>query len=120
MEFEDRTGWSPKRLASYESRITLGDIVEVMPDDHIWGGEEGPPKFIIIKVTDMTVAEAKGYIVSLFGEPTMEKGRLRINCLKVRRYSVPGAVVQNILAEGGTKEITSAAIRASLKDKNGN
>lgn len=43
-----------------------GYPVVVMPDSHIWGNAECPPNFIVIKVPDMTVEEAKQYLVPIF------------------------------------------------------
>ena len=42
-----------------------GDPVVVMPDGHQWGKEEGYPKFKVVKVPDLSVADAKAkYLVS--------------------------------------------------------
>jgi hypothetical protein len=36
-----------------------GDIVDVRPDGHPWGKEEGPPKFYIVKVPDAKPEDIK-------------------------------------------------------------
>jgi len=36
-----------------------GDIVVVMPDGHEWGGKEGPPTFVIVKVPGVTVEQVE-------------------------------------------------------------
>jgi len=36
-----------------------GDIVVVMPDDHIWGGAEGLPTFLHIDVPSVSVEDAE-------------------------------------------------------------
>ncbi len=41
-----------------------GDIVVVFPDGHIWGKNEGPPKFGIVQLTGITVEQAKIYLQS--------------------------------------------------------
>jgi len=40
-----------------------GDVVCVMPDDHIWGGKEGPPKFEQVDMPGVSVDEVKHLIV---------------------------------------------------------
>lgn len=35
-----------------------GDVVAVMPDDHVWGNAETFPVFFIVKVPEMSVEEA--------------------------------------------------------------
>lgn len=44
-----------------------GDVVVVMPDGHEWGLKERPPRFAVVSVPDMTVAEAQAYL-----EPELE------------------------------------------------
>jgi hypothetical protein len=39
-----------------------GDIVVIMPDGHEWGKEERLPKFMVVKIPGMSVAEARKYI----------------------------------------------------------
>jgi len=46
-----------KDIAAYKK----GDIVVVMPDDHVWGKEELSPKFSILKVPDLKVSAASKY-----------------------------------------------------------
>lgn len=39
-----------------------GDAVVVFPDGHEWGAAEGPPKFGVLKIPDLTVEQAKKYL----------------------------------------------------------
>jgi hypothetical protein len=41
-----------------------GDVVVVMPDAHEWGNEERLPKFMMIKIPDLSVKDARKYIKS--------------------------------------------------------
>jgi hypothetical protein len=118
MESVDRSGWSEKQLAAYDVRITLGDIMAVAPDDHIWGTDEGPPNHILVKIPGLTVEEAKQYIQRLMGSPTIEaNGRVRPNMVKQRRYSVPVNLVNSIMDQGGIVEISKGSFNFNLIDK---
>ncbi len=49
-----------------------GDVVVAMPDGHKWGKEERLPKFVIVKIPDLSIASAQKYIqeeVDGKGEP---------------------------------------------------
>jgi len=39
-----------------------GDVVVVMPDSHIWGKEEGYPKFLVVKIPGMSIETGRKYI----------------------------------------------------------
>lgn len=41
-----------------------GDVVVVMPDGHVWGKEERLPKFMVVKIPDLSVKDAMKYIES--------------------------------------------------------
>ncbi len=41
-----------------------GDIVLVMPDGHEWGKEERLPKFVVVKISGLSVEAVKKYILS--------------------------------------------------------
>jgi len=62
-------------LSMYKSRFREGDICMVRPDGWKWGKQEGLPKFIVVKVPDMSVEEAKVYEKSLYD--TTDKPALR-------------------------------------------
>lgn len=39
-----------------------GDMVVVAPDGHVWGKEEGLPKFVVVKVPGLSVEKARDFI----------------------------------------------------------
>jgi len=52
---------TPDARQSYDARSQKGDIVVVRPDGWKWGKEECLPNYIVVKVPEMTEAEAKKY-----------------------------------------------------------
>jgi len=46
---------------SYEARSQIGDVIVVRPDGWKWGKEECLPNFVVIKMPDVTMEEAKKY-----------------------------------------------------------
>lgn len=73
-----------------------GDPVVVMPDDHEWGYEEGPPKFIVIKIPGMSVAEAQEYaLIETFRPLVGEKEIVRKRAFSIDLADLShGAVVE--------------------------
>lgn len=51
-----------------------GDVVVVMPDNHIWGIEERLPKFVIVKIPGLAVDLVKKYIDTHM-EPRLQTDR---------------------------------------------
>lgn len=49
-----------------------GDVVVVMPDGHEWGKEERLPKFMVVKVPDLTVASAQKYTESEINDTDLD------------------------------------------------
>ena len=39
-----------------------GQIIVVMPDDHVWGRLECPPRFVVIKIPNVSVDEFKSFL----------------------------------------------------------
>ena len=46
---------------SYESRAQIGDVIAVRPDGWKWGKEERLPNYVVVKVPDMKLEDAKKY-----------------------------------------------------------
>ena len=53
---------------SYEARSQIGDIIVVRPDGWKWGKEECLPNFVVIKMPDVTMEEAKKYEEQIMAE----------------------------------------------------
>ncbi len=43
----------------------LGHIIDIKPDGHSWGASERLPKFWIVKIPGMAVADAQDYLTAL-------------------------------------------------------
>jgi hypothetical protein len=37
----------------------LGHVIDIKPDGHVWGSQERLPKFFIVKIPTMKVADAQ-------------------------------------------------------------
>jgi hypothetical protein len=82
-------------LRSYKARSQKGDVVVVRPDGWPWGKEECLPNFIVVKVPDMTDAEAKAY-ESPLTETVIEKDKdgkdvETARMVRFRKHAMPKA-----------------------------
>lgn len=96
-----------KDLACYKA----GDPVVVQPDGHVWGAEEGLPRFWVVKVPSVTVAQALAYLER---NPDWTDRLRRLWRLNVS--SLPGNV-RNQLQNTGTITVTPAQIAAYMERK---
>ena len=72
------------------------DPVVVMPDGHVWGAEEGLPKFWIVKIPGLAVETARRWIASWMDTTDPEKPTV----LQRRLYRFDAAKIPaNILSE---------------------
>ena len=91
----------------YEKSYKKGDIVVVFPDGHKWGKEEGPPKFVIVKVPGMSVKEGRKYIAG----GTVDGKEVR------RRFHIPRDLLSKALRQGGTVKLDKTNALQNIKDK---
>ncbi len=102
-----------------------GDIVVVMPDGHPWGIEEhpltttyNPPKFFIVKIPGITVAQAQKYLhpetdgVDAEGDPIPVTRRL----WRIRADDVP-QWVKNEIQNNGEVTVTWNQIKTFIRNK---
>ena len=82
---------TPQEKQSYEARSQIGDIIVVRPDGWQWGKEECLPNYVVIKIPDLKIEDAKKYEESLQDTTDKEKPIL----LKVRKYQIPKTVIDN-------------------------
>lgn len=75
---------------AYLSRLQIGDIIVIRPDGWPWGKEESLPRFVIIKVPDMTIQEAME-----FEESLVENDKI----VRLRKYNVPISFKENIVID---------------------
>jgi hypothetical protein len=87
--------WNNDSPTAPTNRSRLGDIIVVRGDDHVWGREECLPRFIVVKLPNISEADAKHYEQSLMIQDGLdEQGQPKMIMAKVRKYQVPPATVQ--------------------------
>ena len=82
---------SKEQKQSYEARSQIGDIIVVRSDGWKWGKEECLPNFVIIKIPNLKIEDAKKYEECLMDITVPEKPIL----LKHRKYQIPKTVIGN-------------------------
>lgn len=96
-----------------------GDVVAVEPDGWQWGKLEGPPKFVIVKIPDMTVEEAEQYVESERG--TSSDPKLPTPVVTKRKYKLSidntPSEIKNELETKGIVTMTKIQATGFLKDK---
>ena len=97
-----------------------GDAVVVMPDGHLWGKEEGLPKFVVVKIPGMSVAAGKVYTEDDFnlvdnGE-TIERVVTIRRKVKIHIDDFP-AEAKNSLTTVGVASVRFDDIKNHIKDK---
>lgn len=91
----------------------IGAVAIVRPDGWSWGRKEGPPKFILVKIPSVDVAEVQQYMAMEVDEAHTDPATTRKR--KERRYSFPAQFVQNALAQGGVTTITKKQVDNYMK-----
>ena len=90
-----------------------GDPVVVMRFNHVYGKLEKAPNFYIIRISDVSVAQAQKYI----GEHSDGNGAmLRRRLFKIKVDSIPSSI-KTILASTGEITVTKAQIRNYIQNK---
>ena len=93
--------WNNDDPQAPSERSRLGDIIVVRPDDHVWGNEECLPRFIVVKITNMTYDDAKNLEESLMVDDGLdEHGIMKRKMAKVRKWQVPQAYMLNAIQKG--------------------
>jgi len=108
---------SPVLQRTYRRRKQVGDVVVVMPDGHKWGRRECWPRYIVVKVPDMSVKEARRYIEREM-TPRWDdiQGRTVYISTKTRRYSFDPALVKSI-TDSRPIAMTKAAAESRITEK---
>jgi hypothetical protein len=97
-----------------EARSRKGDIIVVKPDGWKWGKEECPPRFVVVKLKDVTVEDVK-YLEQPLYDMSDPKNPV---ILKRRQYSIDKAIVDDCVKEvKGAKEISTTLFNSKLIDK---
>jgi len=97
-----------------KSRSMKGDIIVVRPDGWVWGKEECPPRFVVVKLKGVKVDDVKHYEQPLMDTKDPEKPVM----LKRRKYAIDTATVDNCAVElGGAKEVLKTTFDSNLITK---
>ena len=84
-------------------RSRLGDIIVVRPDGHVWGKEECLPRFIVVKITNLSYDDAKHLEESLMVDDGLdEHGIMKKKMAKVRKWQVPSSYMTNAINAGNS------------------
>lgn len=102
-------------VRSYEARTMVGDIIVVKPDGWIWGREECPPTFIVVKVLGMSYEEAMRLMHPVMQQDSENEADSIL--IRRRRFAVPTQVVDSVVAQGGVIEVSRDSFQIALIDK---
>jgi len=95
----------------------IGDIVDVREDGFKWGKSECPPKFYIVKLTNVSVKDAQKYIVADYDTTDPEHPVL----LHRRLYQIPivdiPAQIKSTLQATGSVSVTWTQIKTYVVNK---
>ena len=104
--------WNNDSPTAPEERSRLGDIIVVRPDGHVWGREECLPRFIVVKITNMSYEDAKHLEEILMLDDGLEEDGVTIKkkLAKVRKWQVPAKYMEDAIKDGNSVvEITLTA-----------
>jgi len=103
--------WNNDSPEAPSERSRLGDIIVVRPDGHVWGSEECLPRFIVVKITNMSYEDAKHLEESLMVDDGLdEHGIMKKKMAKVRKWQVPSKYMSDAIKDGNSViEITLTA-----------
>ena len=99
---------SAEEKQSYSSRSQIGDIIVVRPDGWQWGKEECLPNFVVIKLPDLNIEDAKKYEESLIDATDPQNTII----LKHRKYQIPKAIIDN------AKQLSQSEISVGALQRN--
>jgi hypothetical protein len=95
--------WNNDNPLAPSERSRLGDIIVVRPDDHVWGNEECLPRFIVVKITNLSYEDAKHLEESLMVDDGVdEQGIPKKKMAKVRKWQVPKSYMTNAINAGNS------------------
>ena len=87
-----------------------GHVVDVKPDDHVWGKKEGPPKFYVLKAPGVKVEEAQAYLEAKLDLTNVEEP-VQTGIRKFRfDIDSMGPIVKNGLLTSGEVAVTERNI----------
>lgn len=95
--------WNNDSPDAPPERCRLGDIVVIRPDGWSWGREECLPRFLVVKITNLSYEDAKHFEESLMLDDGVdEHGNQKMKMAKVRKWQVPSAYMSKALSDGNS------------------
>lgn len=88
----DTTGWSQKQLNERRRAKKSGSPIVVMPDNHVWGNSEKPPRYIIIALPGFSVDTLRKYL-----QPLMDGDSVVFR----KRYTFPKSFIDSVMVKPG-------------------
>lgn len=104
---------TPEEKVSYDARSQFGDIIVIRPDGWPWGLEERLPRFVLVKIPDMTVEEAKQYEDSIWDTTDPEKPIM----LRHRKWKIKATWIDTIISHGGEWTISKDVVVDYIEQK---
>lgn len=93
--------WNNSDANAPSERSRLGDVIVIRPDGWVWGREECLPRFIVVKVTNLSYDDAKHFEESLIVPDGVDtQGNPKTKLAKVRKWQVPNKYMSDALAAG--------------------
>lgn len=120
---EEVDSMSVDALASYKARSQKGDVIVVRPDGWPWGKEECLPNFVIVKVPDISIEEAKKYeeplIEKVIEKDAEGKDTEVSKLISCRKYSLPKADIENQINNNETNlHLSKSVLISKISEKN--
>ena len=108
---------TPPEKRSYDARTQLGDIVVVKPNGWKWGKAECLPEYVLVKIPDMTVEEAKQYEDSIYETYLDENNEEQTRIVRHRKWFVKPTWMDTIISQGGEWTIDKATVINYIEGK---
>lgn len=97
----DTSNMTIEEKESFDSRSRKGDVIVVRPDGWEWGREECLPRFIVVKITNLSYEDAKHFEESLMvSDGVDEHGNPKTKMAKVRKWQVPNKYMTDAISAG--------------------
>ena len=105
----------PYKRQTYNARSQIGDVIVVKPNGWKWGREECLPNYVVVKIPNLKVEDAKEYEYPLFGKIGVnEAGDPVAPVLKGRKHQIPKAVIDNAKQLSKSTIVVDAAQKDSF------
>jgi hypothetical protein len=108
--------WTKEQRDNYEARAVVGDVIVARQLGWTWGREENLPRYVIIRVNGMNIAEARKFEERL-EDDVLGPDEKHPKLLKKRKWQVPVDIVDAAIANGGKLTVTRADLLGKVREK---